>query len=96
MSEKFKYFERTNVPDKAYPEQKIYLDRIINNSEATYVVIGLNWGRQKSINLENNHEVESKIPEQVQKKYKVISASYSYYPVETDMNQFQLALLKKR
>lgn len=96
VSEKFKYFERTNVPDKAYPEQKTYLDRIINNSEATYVVIGLNWGRQKSINLENNHEVESKIPEQVQKKYKVISASYSYYPVETDMNQFQLALLKKR
>lgn len=96
VSEKFKYFERTNVPDNAYPEQKTYLDRIINNSEATYIVIGLNWGGQKSIDLRNNHEVESKIPEQVQKKYKVISASYSYYPVETDMNQFQLALLKKR
>ena len=96
VAKRFKYFERTNVPDKLYPQQQKYLEHVIKNSESTYVVVGLNWGGQQSINLKDDKIVESHIPQEVLRNYKLIARDYSYYPVETDKNQFQLALLKRR
>lgn len=71
------------------PEQQNYFDKSISNSEATYVVIGLNWGWQPAVSLHDKKEVQSKIPDNVLKKYNLISTGYSYYLVENDKNQFQ-------
>lgn len=92
----FKYFEHTNVDDSKFPAQTRYVQRVIDNKRADYVVVGLNWGGMTPINVENTREVMGRIPPQLLTNYKFVKASESYAPIDTIGNYTQLALLKKR
>lgn len=96
VAEKFKYFEKTNVPDELYPEQGISLRKSVLNGTPDYVVVGLNWGWQPAIDLDDKNKVEEHIPAELRHHYRLVQAAYSFYPIETDQNQFQMALLKRK
>ena len=72
------------------------LQKSVLNETPDYVVVGLNWGWQPVIDLDDKNKVEEHIPAELRHHYRLVQAAYSFYPIETDQNQFQMALLKRK
>lgn len=97
----FYFFEKTNIPRTTFPDQQNYLEEVVRNQEADYVVVGLNYSLPNNIDLTNQNDVMAAIPDNVADKYEVLAVGGTRFPergsgVSWRMSRdFQTALLKR-
>ena len=95
VASRFKYFERTNIPEDRYPIPKESLNNAVAERMPDYIVINLQFGLP-AVDPNDHAAVNARISQDILKNYSVVDVHSSFYPVFVDKNEIQYALLKKK